>query len=146
MSYCPVLSSTGRTMDTEPPASGCPASGGSAGSQGLADSGGPQGPDISGGSSGARTPRCVAPSSPGEGGSLEEEARARNGRVVAGQYALVRAVCSYLPWRDLETCAQVTWLRTLPQPLALALALVENLNKYTISRCALCGRMLLIYV
>ena len=29
------------------------------------------------------------------------------GRVVAGQYELVRTIFSYLPWKDLETCAKV---------------------------------------
>ena len=29
------------------------------------------------------------------------------GRVVAGQYELVRTIFSYLPWKDLETCSKV---------------------------------------
>ena len=29
------------------------------------------------------------------------------GRVVAGQYALVRTIFTYLPWKDLETSAKV---------------------------------------
>ena len=37
----------------------------------------------------------------------EEEFRKENGRMVAGQYELVRTIFTYLPWRDLETCAKV---------------------------------------
>ena len=39
---------------------------------------------------------------------MEEQDR---GRVVAGQYELVRTIFTYLPWKDLETSAKVfsTW-------------------------------------
>ena len=37
----------------------------------------------------------------------EVEENEDRGRVVAGQYALVRTIFTYLPWKDLETSAKV---------------------------------------
>lgn len=43
-----------------------------------------------------------------EGGvSRDIEELEDRGKVVASQYALVRAIFSYLPWKDLETTAKV---------------------------------------
>ena len=51
--------------------------------------------------------RCVKVRVDEEEEGEEEEVVEDRGRVVAGQYELVRTVFSYLPWRDLETCAKV---------------------------------------
>ena len=43
-----------------------------------------------------------------------DEMEQDRGRVVAGQYELVRTIFTYLPWKDLETSAKVFFHLELP--------------------------------
>ena len=59
------------------------------------------------------------------------------GRVVAGQYELVRTIFTYLPWKDLETSAKVGFF----PPTCLLL-----LKYCPLSRFANCGKRFVPFV